>query len=117
MSKDNKELKDWLKSAVAATGDKIEESDSFASIFTSNYKESPMCALQLGIAILLDKPLVIIADHKEKIPKHLTKIAGLIHRVDLNDPKSMQGAGLAIQEFTKQLDIEEEKSGRTPTDG
>lgn len=113
---DDKEMKRWLKAAVDSCGTQIEESDSFASIFTSNFRDSPLCALQLGIAIMLDKPIVILADHKEKIPKHLTKIAGLIHRVDMNDPKSLQGAGSAIQEFSKQF-VEEEESGSTPTDG
>jgi hypothetical protein len=80
----DKESKKWLKRAVDGSGEKIEKSAIFASLYSGGYHKDPLCALQLGIAIMLDKPICLIAIDGQPIPKHLEKIAFAIERV--NDP-------------------------------
>lgn len=99
MTKQDKDLKEWF-AIGARTGKKIGESHSFAAIFTKNFLNSPECALQLGYAILMDKPIVLIADKNVKIPESLVKIAKLIERVDMSKPSEMARASKSLAEFT-----------------
>lgn len=97
------EFNNWLKKAVKENGEKIKESTGFVSIFTTNYEKEPLCALQIGLAVLLDTPIIIIADHKQTIPLHITKIARLIERVDINNPSDMGRASKAIERVVATL--------------
>ena len=66
---------DELKKEAISVGEKIEDSAVFMSLYTQSYKDDPMCALQLGIAIMLDKPIGIIAEDGVSVPEVLARIA------------------------------------------
>ena len=70
----DEELK-WLKKVALSSGEKIEESSIFLTLLTDNYKSDPVCALQLGIAIMLGKPIVVVANDEIDIPDSLARIA------------------------------------------
>lgn len=65
----------WLKKAVKSSGDKIEQSSVFLSLMSKSYKEDPLCALQLGIAVLLDKPIGILVEEGVEVPSGLAAFA------------------------------------------
>lgn len=100
---DEEEFTEWLQEAVKRSAKPIQQSNMFVSLATKNYIESPLCALQLGLAILMDKPIVIIADKNEKMPEALVKIAKVIERVDFDDKADMDRALTSVNNFAKTL--------------
>ena len=86
----DKEADLWLRKAVKSSGDKIEESAMFISVVSKDFKEDPLCALQLGIALLLDKPIGIIALKGCEIPDNLAGVAKAIEIIEGDD---IQAAG------------------------
>lgn len=99
----DEELQDWLKEAVARNAPKMQESSMFASIVTDGFFKDPTCMLQIGMAVLMDKPIVIIADKDTKIPASLMKIARLVERVDLKSDADMSRVSVSISAFAKAL--------------
>ncbi len=71
----NDEAKKWLEENAKASEEKIESSAIFMAIHSKGMKESPLCALQLGIAILLNKPIAVIALDGEPVSPMLEKLA------------------------------------------
>lgn len=69
------EKEEWMDKVVESSGKQIEDADSFLIIFTDNYKKSPECALQLGIAILMDKPIGLVVKKGTEVPDVLKRIA------------------------------------------
>jgi hypothetical protein len=104
----NRDFNEWLAKAAKASGDKIADSSIFASLVTKNFLKSPLCALQLGLAILMDKPILLIVDKDEKISPALVKIARQIERVDFNNQSDLARISKAIGEMSEK--IEREKS-------
>ncbi len=81
----NKEEKEWLDENAKRSGEGIESSSLFFTILTKGYKEEPLCALQLGIAILLDKPIAIVALDGVPVPRVLQKLAFAIEHCNTQD--------------------------------
>lgn len=59
----------------------VRNSHVYCALFSPSFKESPLCALQLGLAILLDKPIALIVYPDAVVPEHLKKIAVAIEYV------------------------------------
>jgi chaperonin GroEL (HSP60 family) len=85
------------------TGSKINDSAVFAGIVSENTLNDPMMALQIGYAVLLDKPIILIVDKSMKIPEGLTKIAKVIERIDKNNAADMKRASESVGNFAKQF--------------
>lgn len=89
---DEKEMTEWLKRANKGSAEKIKDSDIFLSLATDNYMDSPLCALQLGLAILMDKPILVVANTDQKVPENLLRIAKVVVRGDLENSEGMSKA-------------------------
>ncbi len=94
---------DWLKTATEASGEKIEKSGIFLSLLTKNYKKDPLCALQLGIAIILGKPLALIVVDGEPVPETLRRLAFAVE--ECNDPADVKTAAANIMREAERLGI------------
>ena len=95
----DEKTKEWLDKVGKDSYEKIEMSSSFAGVVTSSFLKSPLCALQIGYAVILGKPIILIVDKNLQLPQSLVKIAGLIERVDTNNPDDMNRAKQSIQNF------------------
>lgn len=102
----DEDSKKWLKAATEDSGEKIEKSAIFMSLFSKSYAKEPLCALQLGIAILLDKPICLMVVEGGKVPEHLKKIAFAIEQVTDTHPDSMK---VAYEKIQKKFDALEKK--------
>lgn len=102
MSKDEKFNK-WLRLHAMDSGVKIKQSQVYLSLVTENALKDPLCALQLGFAILFDKPIMLIVNKDAPVPKHLEKIAVAIERVDLCNPDDIDRAQEAIKKLVESL--------------
>lgn len=96
------ELED-LKRVAISTGEKIEQSSIFLSLLSESYKTDPTTALQLGIAILLDKPIGIIAVEGAVIPKSLQKLAFSID--EAKDAEEIKGAVIRVLQAADKLGV------------
>lgn len=100
---DEKAMNEWLRAAVDRNVEPMRQSAMFVSIATKNFIKDPLCALQLGMAILMDKPIVIIADKNEKMPEALVKIAKVIEKVDFDNKADFERAMTSVGEFAQTL--------------
>lgn len=85
------EFNEWLEKAHKEDSEGIGSSAICSSIVSKGYLENPRCALQIGLAILMDKPLFLIVDKDQKIPASLVRAAQAIERVDTKNPADMRG--------------------------
>lgn len=61
----------------------------------------PYLALQVGMALLLDKPLVIIGLNNAWIPERVRQLADLVIEGSLKDPATADRARAAIHALLK----------------
>lgn len=64
-----------MEAVVKDSGEKIEHSAAYLGLYSGDWKKDPLPALQLGIAILLDKPIVIVVTDGSTVPESLKKVA------------------------------------------
>ena len=89
--------RDWeekLKDAARETVAKLDSSSAFISLFSASMAEEPLPALQLGVAMLLDKPIYVLVPEGVELPENLKKVAVRIeyYKRDPNDMTSFQAA-------------------------
>ena len=102
----DEQTKEWCRKVFESSHNGIKHSAMFLSIFTENYEKAPECFLQLGIAVMYDKPLVFLIpeDQDVRIPETLKKIAFRIEKVDFKDQERMKQI---MVELNKELDKKE----------
>lgn len=98
----DKEAKEWMDRVAKDLKPRIEGSNIVALV-TSTCLGEPHFAMQIGYAILLDKPIILLVDKTTKIPESLVRAAKRIERVDMSDKKDLERASKAIQEFSKEV--------------
>jgi hypothetical protein len=81
--------------------DKIQSADVYAGMVTKNFLGDPWVALQLGYALLMEKPIILLVDKDVEIPKAVVRVANLIQRIDTKDPNWTTDASQAISQFAK----------------
>ena len=99
----SKEAMEWMRMIAQKQGPRIKQSQMYMSLVTDNFLEDPRCALELGLAILMNKPIVLIAEPNQKIPEALVKIAKVVERADFNNKTDMERAMASIGDFSKTL--------------
>ena len=89
---------------------KIEGSDAFVSITPLGIEEGKVdikFALELGLAILYDKPIIVCTPPGRKIPAKLIKVGDRFVEYDLNDENSKVRLTNTIKEVLGVDDDEE----------
>lgn len=86
----SKEEQEWLAKAAESCAEKIKASDIFFSLHTDSSKTDALCALQLGLAVLYDKPIGVIAIRGSKVPETLRKIAFAVEHPDETDEDGLK---------------------------
>lgn len=88
----------WLKQVAEMNGKKIRDCPLYMSLVTENFLKDPKCALELGLALLMDKPIALIVIKGTKIPENLKKVAKAIEVFDPDDDQGMQRAAKALMD-------------------
>lgn len=99
-------LKQWAREAVKKREPIIKDATIFTAIVTDNFLKNPLCALEVGLAVLMDKPIFIIVDNADKVPAHLVKIARVIERVDTSNAEEMRRVSENISKLADQVEAE-----------
>lgn len=82
----------YLKDAVERSAKAMTESDIFTVLLTKAYMKDPVACAQLGLAIVLDKPMYILALDGVEIPENIRRLARHIEPV-----ASLDDVGLATR--------------------
>lgn len=99
----------WLNKVVKKSGDAIENSSIYLSMFNKDFREDPKCALEMGIAVLLDKPIAVLAYDDTIIPENIKKMAVAIEFVNEGD---MESTNLAVKRLIDKCMLEVKKNER-----
>lgn len=100
-----RELERWAKRAT----DGLANSAVMLSLFTESVEKDPIPVLQLGYALVLDKPIVIVAPEGRHIPWGIRRVARAIEFYDPADTTSLQAAALRA---LKAAGLEVKEGGR-----
>ena len=55
--------------------EKLLQSKIYMALVTKNFLKDERCALEIGLAVLLDKPIYLVVKEGTSIPENLKKIA------------------------------------------
>jgi len=106
---DNEKYKEWMHRVIKDSGSKIADSKVYLSLFSEGSDRDPQCLLELGIAMMLDKPIVVVATEGVKIPENLRKVAVIVENVDSSIPsdmkRAMRSVGKVISEIAEKPDV------------
>jgi hypothetical protein len=82
------ELEKWIE----GTAQKMGDSAICLSIFTKDYKKGIDSLLQFAVAVMLDKPIYLLAPDNVTIPEHIKKIASSIEVYKEGDGQGFEAA-------------------------
>jgi hypothetical protein len=94
---------DWMKKVVERNGQALQESAVYLSMFTKNFMKDPKCMLELGMAIMMDKPICLLVFDGVKLPDNLKRVATKIEYVNKND---MDGVKDATQKIMTEMALQ-----------
>jgi hypothetical protein len=94
--------KEWLEKVAKDSYSKIESTTVFVSILSPESASDPACLLQIGCAVMMDKPILLLVLDGTEIPKHLEKIATIEKLKDLSN-EEMERAIQRIKEIRDEI--------------
>lgn len=83
--------------------DGLQSSSTFVSVFSTDSVRDPQCMLQLGAAVILDKPIMIMVMDDVVVPENLKKIAIAIERVREGSSEDMKRAINKLADIAKAM--------------
>ena len=86
----------WLQEASKSATEAIGKSAHFLSLYSGSYSKDAGCALQLGLAILMDKPLYFLVEEGVVMPKNLQRAASGIEHYKKGDSASLEAATMRL---------------------
>lgn len=104
---DEEETRAWAQKVVSNSLPGISDSENFCSIVTDNYLKDPLCATQFGMALFMDKPIILMIKVGTKLPKRLEKVAdGIVY---FHDDADLKNASVRFKAILDKLDAEKKK--------
>jgi hypothetical protein len=93
---DDPDVKAWLESAGRDMLPQMEASAISFAIFTG--KIDPKLCIEIGAAVLYDKPIVLLVVRDSFVPANLERCAAQIVRGEMNDPETRRRMQQAIEQ-------------------
>lgn len=95
---EKREFNEWLRRAEREMFPKMK--DSAMSLVISGEPDAKLC-LEVGAAILYDKPILVVVPKGRRVPRNLQRIAERTVEIDFENPDPLQQAKLerAISEI------------------
>jgi len=90
-------ISEWLD-AQSKTLEVLAGSPVMASIVSESFLKSPICMLQIGAAILMDKPIALIVLDDVAVSRKLRGVADRVIRVKSSE---IERAGRELKEFVE----------------
>lgn len=89
---------DGMKNIVRDNYFRMTNEARYTIIYTEEYQKDPVLAIQLSLAVTLDKAIFLLADHKTIIPENLAKAAKKVCHFDASDVESLAAAHKTLKE-------------------
>jgi hypothetical protein len=70
-----------LREDAKRNREKIASSGAFVSFFSKGCLDDPLVMMQLGMAIMMDKPILVVGTDDTEIPENLKRVATRVERV------------------------------------
>lgn len=97
----SKETYQSLQDLVKDTAEKIGTSDCFFCAYNKKLLRDPKPVIELGTAMLLDKPIYFLVRHGDELPENLRKVARHIEYFEEGNRQSMNDAAIRIAKIVK----------------
>lgn len=91
-AKDLQQLQEWTRKVTAGQRTSSVFMNLWSDTMATDPSGDPVPVMQLGYAMLLDKPIVIVAPHGSRIPDNVRRAARAIEFYDRDNMASMQAA-------------------------
>lgn len=91
----------WLVAAGKDSFAKVGSSAYFMSLMTPSYTHDPLCALELGYAILQNKPMFFAVEEGVSVPEVLRRLAVKIVFYKKDDKADFERAMTEITDLLK----------------
>lgn len=80
-----------LVAAAYRTWDKMQQSNMCCVIFSEGYEKDPLALMQFATAIILDKPIALLAPKGRAIPGNVRALSSAIEVVDFEQEDDVSG--------------------------
>lgn len=93
-----------FKAMVERSIEGITDSSTFLAIFTKNYTKDIKAIMQLGLAVVMNKPIFLLVpkSYEPQICDNVKRLARAIEYVDdINDGDSVKAAGVRLMNKAK----------------
>lgn len=98
------EFQDFVDRVKRELIPKLQDTDTFVSVCPIDPKEVDIkFAVELGCAIMLDKPVIAAIRPGTKVPEHLMRVADKIVELDLDDPNCNNRLMAAVNELHEEM--------------
>lgn len=98
---DDPDTREWARHVREELVPKIRQSAATISLVTSTTPDVKF-AVELGMSILLDKPIIALVSPGVVVPDHMVRVADKIIEGDISDPTVAQRLRAAVDEVTGQ---------------
>jgi len=98
---DTPEFEEWAVSVKEELFPKLRASACSVTLYSGAFDAK--IAVELGAAILLDKPIIVLASPGVEVPSKLRKVAERVMVFDMNDQKAMDELGEVLLSFVEGL--------------
>jgi hypothetical protein len=90
----------WMKHVRETVLPMVEESNAFACIAPQGEPDVKFC-VELGLGIMLDKPIIVIARARRDVPSKLWMIAEAVLIGDIGDPAFQERIATTLKGVAK----------------
>lgn len=97
----DRELKAWARRVTQGVSDSAVFCNLWHETMRSDPFADPRPLIQLGYAMLLDKPIVVLLPRGAELPEHLARAADRIIPFDPDAPGGLERATEALAAFVK----------------
>lgn len=68
----------------------VEKSAMFLALFTPSFKKDPVTLIQLALAVVLDKPIILAVEKGTIIPDNMHRLARSIEYFERDKPETLE---------------------------
>lgn len=86
------EINRMLRRAVERSAPMIQNSRVFLALYTPSFHENPRAALELGLAVMMDKPIIVLTPVGNLVSDSLTRLAAAVETYNPDDKASFDAA-------------------------
>lgn len=107
MSRENERIIDeHLRQAAKRNAEMIGGSAVFLALFNESMVEEVIPLIQMGLAVYLDKPIVLLVPNGVRIPRNLRRMARRIEYFERSvDPTSIQEATERLMQWMQKKNL------------